>query len=133
MSKLAITTLDAPLPGGKYSQAIKVDNWVFLSGQLPFNVEDMTIETECPHNMYRKCFRNLEAVCKAAGGTLDHIVKLNVYYTDISYSPYLDEVLPEFFTIPYPARIRLAVKEISKGAKIEIDAIMFIGNDQTNC
>lgn len=129
MNKVAITTPDAPQPGGKYSQAIRVGDLVFLSGQLPFNMEDMTIEMDCPHTMYSNCFRNLEAVCKAAGGSLDHIVKLNVYYTDMSYSPYLDEVLPEFFTAPYPARIRLAVKEISKGAKIEIDAIMYLSND----
>jgi enamine deaminase RidA (YjgF/YER057c/UK114 family) len=74
--------------------------------------------------MYRRCLRNLDAVCRAAGGTIGDLVKLNVYFVDISYSKYLDEVIPEFFSQPYPARIRLAVKELSRQAAIEIDGIM---------
>ncbi|MCW3465922.1 RidA family protein [Chitinophaga nivalis] len=122
--KSKIHTTAAPTPGGKYSQAIKSGNLVFLSGQLPMNATTGVIEMDDPHEMYRICFRNLAAICAAAGGHLNQIVKLQVYYTDICYASFLDEVIPEFFQEPYPARIRLVVKEISKKAKVEIDGIM---------
>jgi 2-iminobutanoate/2-iminopropanoate deaminase len=126
MKKEQVITDKAPKPQGKYSQAILWGNMVFLSGQIPFNMADNSIEMEDPKQMYRICFNNLREVCKSAGGDLNDIVKLNVYFIDIYYSAFLDEVIPEFFSEPYPARIRLTVKEISKGSKIEIDGIMVI-------
>jgi 2-iminobutanoate/2-iminopropanoate deaminase len=122
--KEKIVTEKAPAPGGKYSQAIRMGDIVFLSGQLPLKPDTLTLDEESPQSMYRQCFNNLKAVCEAAGGNLQRIVKLNVYYTDMYYSQFIDEVIPEFFEEPYPARIRLVVKEISKGAKVEIDGIM---------
>jgi 2-iminobutanoate/2-iminopropanoate deaminase len=123
--KIQISTANAPVPGGKYSQAINANGFVFLSGQLPMDTVTQSIEKDDPVRMYRLCFQNLQAVCQAAGGDLDDIVKLNVYYVDMHYSSFLDQVIPEFFNEPYPARIRLVVKELSRGAKVEIDAIMY--------
>lgn len=124
--KSSIHSPNAPKPGGKYSQAIKAGSFVFLSGQLPMDPQTGSIEMDDPKHMYRLCFKNLEEVCKEAGGSLNNIVKLNVYFIDAYYSSFLDEVIPEFFSPPYPARIRLTVKEISKGSKIELDAIMVL-------
>lgn len=126
MRKEKITTERAPIPSGKYSQAIRFGNLVFCSGQLPLDPDTGLLVQGDPEELYRQCFNNLRGVCEAAGGTLNDIVKLNVYFIDSYYSSFLDTVLPEFFEEPYPARIRLTVKEISKQSKIEIDAIMCI-------
>ncbi|CAA7196349.1 RidA family protein [Chryseobacterium potabilaquae] len=120
--KHKILTEKAPQPSGNYSQAIQVENLVFISGQLP--IKDNILLLDDHHNACRQCLENISNICIAAGGTINDIVKLNVYYTDVNYSIALDEVITEFFEAPFPARIRLGVTVISKGAKIEIDAIM---------
>jgi reactive intermediate/imine deaminase len=125
--RTAVATSAAPQPSGNYSQGVCFGNLVFLSGQLPLDPATNRLVEGSPVEMYRQCLRNLEMVCVAAGGSIRNIVKLNVYYIDISYSKYLDEVIPEFFSQPYPARIRVVVKELSKRAAIEIDGIMALG------
>lgn len=122
----AVSSIAAPTPSGNYSQGIRFGSFVFLSGQLPIDPETNSLVDGSPVEMYRQCLRNLDAVCRAAGGALGDLVKLNVYFVDISYSKYLDEVIPEFFSQPYPARIRLTVKELSKQAAIEMDGIMVL-------
>jgi 2-iminobutanoate/2-iminopropanoate deaminase len=124
MDKQAVLSRQAPKPGGTYSQAIRVDTLVFLSGQLPIDPHSNQLVTSSTQEMYRQCFKNLAAVCLAAGGSLDRIVKLNVYFVDAKYAAPLDEVMPEFFTQPYPARTRMTVRQLSKDAAVELDGIM---------
>ncbi|OXA98975.1 RidA family protein [Flavobacterium pectinovorum] len=126
--KRKITTNNAPMPSGNYSQAIQVDNLVFISGQLPLKDGDLISDNE-PVKHCRQCLINISNICIAAGGEINDVVKLNVYYTDVRFSQALDEVLPEFFHEPYPARIRLGVSTISKNAQIEVDAIMYNKNE----
>jgi reactive intermediate/imine deaminase len=97
---------------------------LFLSGQLPIDPRTNRLVAGSTHEMYRQCFENLAAVCRAAGGSLAQIVKLNVYFVDASHGSALDEVMPEFFERPYPARTRLTVQRLSLNAVVELDAIM---------
>ncbi len=120
----AITSSAAPTPSGSYSQGIRSGSFVFLSGQLPLDPRTDALIEGSPVEMYRQCLRNLDAVCREAGGTIRDLVKLNVYFVDASYSKCLDEVVAEFFSQPYPARIRVTVKELSRKAPVEIDGIM---------
>ena len=124
MKKKEISTTKAPKPGGKYSQAIEVGNIVFLSGQLPIDHKTSQVITNDFELVFRLCFKNLAAICEAANGSLDNIVKLNVFLTEKEASPYLDKVLPEFFNKPYPARSRIFINNLSQNAQVEIEAIM---------
>jgi reactive intermediate/imine deaminase len=126
MRRQSVFSERAPQPGGAYSQAIKAGGLVFLSGQLPLDPQTCELVSGTASDMYRQCFRNLSAVCEAAGGSLGQVVKLNVYFVDQALSDALDEVLPEFFERPYPARTRLTVARLSKGAAIEVDGIMVL-------
>jgi len=126
IEKIQITTAHAPKPGGKYSQAIKVKNIVFLSGQLPIDIKTNIIVKDDFEKAFSKCFENISAICQAAGGNLDKIVKLNVFLTKQESSPYLDEVIPRFFKPPYPARSRVFVTRLSKESQIEIEAVMIL-------
>ena len=121
-----IFTERAPRPGGTYSQAIVAGGLVFLSGQLPLSPSTGTLVEGPIAEMYRQCLRNLAAVCEAAGGSLAQLTKLNVYFVDPAAAAALDEVMPEFFQRPYPARTRLTVKQLSKGAAVELDGIMVL-------
>jgi reactive intermediate/imine deaminase len=122
--KKEVKTINAPTPSGKYSQAIEIGNLVFLSGQLPIDVQTNGIIIDNYEEAFRLCFKNLKALCEAANSTMDHIAKLNVFLTVEDSSPYLDKVLPEFFTEPYPARSRVFVSSLSKRVQIEIEAIV---------
>lgn len=124
--KSEILTNEAPRPGGLYSQGIQVGNLVFLSGQLPINPLTNEIVEGDSSILFRQCFKNLRAVCKAAGGDLDNIVKLNVYLIDLELSYYLDKIMSEFFLPPFPARSRIYVNQLSKNASIEIEGIMVL-------
>ncbi|WP_375332158.1 RidA family protein [Candidatus Tisiphia endosymbiont of Temnostethus pusillus] len=126
IEKIEITTSKAPQPRGKYSQAIKVNNVVFLSGQLPIDIKTNILVKDNYEQAFIKCFENISEVCMAAGGTLNKIVKLNVFLTHQDSSYYLDKVIPRFFNPPYPARSRVFVTSLSKGAQIEIEAIMIL-------
>lgn len=123
--KKEIYTEKAPTPTGKYSQAIQAGDFVFISGQLPINESNELISSSS-YDIYYQCFQNIKNICEAHNASMDDIVKLNVYYTDISMSPMLDEIFPQFFKYPYPARIRMKVQELSKNAKVEIDAVLYL-------
>ncbi len=125
-NKIAIFSDRAPQPRGLYSQAIKLGNLVFLSGQLPLNPYTNELINDTPLEAYRQCFKNLESVCIAAGGNLNLLVKLTVYLNDINISPLLDEVMSEFFSKPYPARSRVFVNNLSMNSPVEIEGIMCI-------
>lgn len=125
-NKAIISSEAAPSAIGTYSQAIKVSNTVYLSGQIPLVPQTMTLIEGDFAAQARQVFTNLQAVCHAANGDLQDIVKLNVYLTDLSHFPTVNEVMGEFFNEPYPARAAVGVKELPKGAMVEADGIMVI-------
>jgi reactive intermediate/imine deaminase len=126
MIKEIIQTVNAPEAIGTYSQAIRVDRLVFLSGQIPLVPETMTLVDSEISPQIVQVFENLKAVAEAAGGELSDIVKLNVYLTDLSHFPLVNEIMSHFFQEPFPARAAVGVAELPKGALIEMDAIMYL-------
>lgn len=128
MARQIIATDRAPAAIGTYSQAVKLGTTVYLSGQIPLVPETMTlIEGEIDAQI-RRVFDNLEAVAEAAGGTLADVVKLNVYLTDLSHFPVVNEIMASYFQAPYPARAAVGVAELPKGAAVEMDAVMELGS-----
>lgn len=125
-NKAVISTEAAPSAIGTYSQAIKVNNTVYLSGQIPLVPETMTLIEGDFAAQAHQVFKNIHAVCKAANGELKDIVKLNIYLTDLSHFPTVNEVMGQYFDEPYPARAAIGVNELPKGALVEADGIMVI-------
>lgn len=125
-NKAVITTENAPSAIGTYSQAIKANNTVYLSGQIPLVPSTMALIEGDFRAQAEQVFRNLQAVCQAANGDLPDIVKLNIYLTDLSHFPTVNEVMGEFFDEPYPARAAIGVSELPKGALVEADGIMVL-------
>ena len=128
MVKQAIRTGDAPEAIGTYSQAIKVGETVFISGQIPLEPGTMNIVDEDIRAQTHRVFNNLAAVVREGGGDLDDVVKLTVFLTDLSHFAVVNEVMAEHFNPPYPARAAVGVSALPKGAPIEIDAIVHLGN-----
>lgn len=124
MNKEIISTTDAPQAIGTYSQAVKVGNTVYLSGQIPLVPETMELIEGDMRVQITRVFDNLTAVAKAAGGSLADISKLNIFLTDLSHFPLVNEVMAEYFSEPYPARAAVGVASLPKGALVEMDAIM---------
>lgn len=124
MAKEIISTDKAPQAIGTYSQAVKVGTAVYLSGQIPLIPETMEmIEGDIKLQIHR-VFQNLLAVANAAGGDLSDVVKLNIFLTDLSNFPRVNEVMAEYFQQPYPARAAIGVAALPKDAGVEMDAIM---------
>ncbi len=121
-----IFTEDAPRAIGTYSQAVKVGNIIYLSGQIPLVPKTMELIEGDKKNQIKRVFMNLAAVAKASGGSLSNITKLNIYLTDLSDFPLINEIMPEYFSEPYPARAVVGVANLPKGATVEMDAIMMI-------
>ena len=126
MQRKIIYTEDAPQAIGTYSQAVRVGNTVYLSGQIPLIPETMELIEGDITNQIKRVFMNLAAVAKASGGALTNINKLNIYLTDLSNFPLVNEIMAEHFSEPYPARAVVGVASLPKGAMIEMDAIMTI-------
>ena len=126
MQQEIIFTEDAPRAIGTYSQAVKVGNTIYLSGQIPLIPETMELVKGDKTDQIKRVFMNLAAVAKASGGSLSDITKLNIYLTDLSDFPLINEIMPEYFSEPYPARAVVGVANLPKGATIEMDAIMMI-------
>lgn len=125
-NKAIIDTEKAPKAIGTYSQAVKVSNTVYISGQIPLDPASMVLVDGGFTEQAHQVFKNLRAVCEAADGSLQHIVKLNIFLTDLSNFAIVNEVMAEYFKEPYPARAAVGVKELPKGAQVEADAIMVI-------
>ena len=125
-NRAVIKTNSAPAAIGSYSQAVKVDNTVYLSGQIPLDPQSMEIVPGDFAAQARQVFKNLQAVCEAANGSLGHVVKLNLYLTDLSNFGSVNEIMAEFFDEPYPARAAVGVKELPKGALFEAEGVMVI-------
>lgn len=125
-NKAIIHTDQAPAAIGTYSQAIKVNNTVYLSGQIPLDPETMEIVSDDVAVQITQVFDNLTAVCEAAGGDLSSIVKLNIFLTDLSNFPIVNEIMGQYFAEPYPARAAIGVRALPKDSRVEMDGIMVV-------
>ena len=124
MQREIISTKNAPQAIGTYSQAVKVGNTVYLSGQIPLNPETMKlIEGDMSAQIIR-VFANLTAIANEAGDSLADISKLNIFLTDLKHFPLINEIMSEYFFEPYPARAAIGVASLPKNALVEMDAIM---------
>jgi reactive intermediate/imine deaminase len=124
MRREIISTEDAPQAIGTYSQAVKIGDTVYLSGQIPLVPETMQLTDDDMRAQIIRVFENLGAVARAAGGTLNDVVKLNVYLTDLSHFPLVNEVMANYFREPWPARAAVGVAALPRGAAVEMDAVM---------
>ncbi len=119
-----VTTRRAPSAIGTYSQAVKVGDTVYVSGQIPLDPETMSLVGGDFRSQVIRVFDNLKAVSEAAGGSLRDVVKLNVFVTDMSNFTIVNEVMGEYFHGSYPARAVIGVASLPKNAKVEMDAIL---------
>jgi reactive intermediate/imine deaminase len=124
VSRKIIQTDDAPAAIGTYSQAVRTGNLVFLSGQIPLDPETMQLVEADFEARARRVFDNLEAVARAAGGSLNHAVKLTVYLTDLGNFATVNAVMADYFRAPYPARAAVGVASLPKGADVEAEAVL---------
>ena len=123
-TKTIINTKNAPAAIGTYSQAAKVDNTVYISGQIPLNPETMEMMMDSFETQAHQVFKNLQAIAQEAGGDLKDLVKITVLLSDLKYFAQVNEIMAQYFSEPYPARAAFAVKALPKDADIEIEAIM---------
>lgn len=124
--KEIISTNKAPKAIGTYSQAVKCGNTVYLSGQIPLVPETMEMIDGDISAQIKRVFENISSVCTASGGNLADIVKLNVFLTDLSNFPVVNEIMSQYFTEPYPARAAIGVAALPKDAGVEMDAVMMV-------
>jgi reactive intermediate/imine deaminase len=127
MKREVIATDAAPQAIGPYSQAIKVGNTVYLSGQIPLDPATGQLVTGDMRAQITRVFDNLRAVAKAAGGSLQDVVKLNVFLTDLGHFALVNEIMAQYFSAPNPARAAIGVASLPKGATVEMDAVMVLG------
>ncbi len=123
MSRQIIQTDQAPQAIGTYSQAVRVGDTVYLSGQIGLDPHNMEMVGGIEAQIHQ-VFKNLSAVCVAAGGSLNDIVKLNIFLTDLGNFARVNEIMAEYFATPYPARAAVGVKELPKAALVEADAVV---------
>lgn len=121
-----VHTKNAPAAIGTYSQAMVSGNTVYLSGQIPLDPTTMSLVSDDIKLQIVQVFENLSAVCEAVQGSLSNIAKLNIYLTDLTHFPHVNEIMTRFFQEPYPARAVIGVMALPKGAKIEVDGIMVL-------
>ena len=121
-----IATTAAPAAIGTYSQAVRAGNTVYLSGQIPLDPDTMEVVNSSVEAQIRRVFDNLAAVAAAAGGSLDDIVKLTVYLTDLGNFATVNEIMATYFSEPYPARAAIGIASLPRGAAVEIDAILVL-------
>lgn len=126
MAREIIHTDKAPQAIGTYSQAVKVGDVVYMSGQIPLVPETMEVVEGDFTVQVRRVFDNLSAVAEAAGGSLQDIVKLNIFLTDLNYFGTVNEIMADYFQQPYPARAAIGVASLPKGVPVEMDAVMHI-------
>ena len=128
MTKKSISTKNAPSAIGTYSQALSVvgGKTVYLSGQIPLIPSSMEMISDNIEDQIKQVFENLQSVCTASGGSLNDIVKLNVFLTDLSNFSKVNEIMADYFDEPYPARAAVGIKELPRAALVEMDAIMVL-------
>ncbi len=121
--KTIISTPNAPAAIGTYSQAVKVDDTVYLSGQIGLDPASMQLADGIEAQIHQ-VFKNLSAVCEAAGGSLSDVVKLNVFLTDLAHFAKVNEIMGQYFQQPYPARAAVGVSQLPRAALVEADGVM---------
>ena len=126
--KKPIFTTKAPAAIGPYSQAVQWGDVVFISGQIPLNPENGQLNNATFEDETNQVLDNLEAICEEAGGTLDHILKLTIYLTDLSKFDVVNSIMASRFSEPFPARATLEISKLPKEVSIEMDAILSITN-----
>ncbi|MDM3870529.1 RidA family protein [Porticoccus sp. W117] len=125
-NRAIIHTDNAPAAIGTYSQAVKVNNTIYLSGQIPLDPDTMEMVDGGFEAQVEQVFKNLAAVCEASGGSLQSLVKLNIFLTDLSNFGAVNEAMGRHIQEPYPARAAIGVKELPKGALVEMDGILMV-------
>lgn len=130
MTKEIIHTDQAPQVIGTYSQAVKVGNTVYLSGQIPLDPATMEIVDSDIRIQIQQVFDNLQAVAEAAGGDFFDIVKITIYLTDLAHFPIVNEITGDYFPPPYPVRAVVGVSALPKGVAVEMDAIMVLREEE---
>ncbi len=126
MPKQPIHTQRAPAAIGTYSQAVRAGDTVYLSGQIPLDPSTMQLVAGGVREQVEQVFANLGAVAAAAGGTLNDAVRITVYLTDLAHFPLVNEIMAKHFAEPYPARAAIGVRELPRGAAVEIDAVLVL-------
>lgn len=124
MEKIIITTDQAPQAIGTYSQAVQVGSTVYCSGQIPLVPETMEMVSDDIEQQIIRVFDNLSAVAHAAGGSLENVVKINIFLTDLSHFAKVNEIMAKYFNAPYPARAAIGVASLPKDALVEMDAVL---------
>ena len=127
MSRQTFHTDDAPAAIGAYSQAVRAGDTVYLSGAIPLVPGTMELVSDDVRTQIVQVFDNLEAVCKASGGSFEQIVKLTVFLTDLTDFPLVNEVMEERFSKPYPARAAIGVASLPRNVAVEVEGVMFVG------
>jgi reactive intermediate/imine deaminase len=125
--KTIIQTPDAPAAIGTYSQAVRVGDTIYLSGQIGLDPISMQMVDGIEAQVHR-VFQNLRAVANAAGGSLDDVVKLNIFLTDLGYFAKVNEIMATYFRLPYPARAAVGVASLPRNALVEADGVLVLGD-----
>ncbi len=126
MTKEIISTENAPQAIGPYSQAVKAGNLMFISGQIPLNPKTGDLVAESIEDQARQVLENVKSICEAAGRSLDDIVKISIFLTDLSNFAVVNDVMKEYFSEPYPARATVEVSGLPLGVNVEIEAIVLL-------
>jgi reactive intermediate/imine deaminase len=126
MARTIIQTDKAPQAIGTYSQAVKVDNTVYISGQIPLDPASMEVVAGGTEAQITRVFDNLSAVAEASGGSLKDVVKLTIFLTDLSCFPTVNEIMARYFSEPYPARAAIEVSALPKAVEVEMDAVLVL-------
>ena len=121
-----ISSPEAPAAIGPYSQAVRAGDTVYLSGQIPLDPKTMQI-VDGFESQVKRVFDNLRAVCRAAGGDFDRVVRVTIYLVDLAQFPKVNEIMATYFKEPFPARVTVGVSSLPRGAQVEIDAVMHLG------
>jgi len=127
MSRQIIHSERAPQAIGPYSQAVRVGDTVYLSGQVPFDPATMQLVTGDIEAQTRRVFENLKAVAEAAGGSLAHAVKFTIFLTDLAHFAKVNEVMSQYCSRPYAARSTIGVAQLPRGAQVEIECVLQLG------
>jgi reactive intermediate/imine deaminase len=126
MTREIIHTDDAPAAIGTYSQAVKIGNTAYLSGQIPLDPKTMTLTNATIEDEIHQVFKNLQAVAVACGGGLKDIAKLNIFLTDLGHFAKVNEIMSQYFVQPFPARAAIGVAALPRGSRIEADAVVVL-------
>jgi len=127
MKREIIHTVRAPQAIGTYSQAVRVGDTVYVSGQIPLDPASGQLVTGDIVAEIRRVFENLRAIAEAAGGSLANVVRLGVFLTDLTHFPEVNEIMATYFSQPYPARAAIGVAQLPRGARVEMECILSLG------